>query len=176
MYITSRKRERKMSLKWLEICISQSLSPESFVTPPWPWKQQITSAIPSFLRKIICLVCLGQEKNPDQTVQYLNFRQTICRIFLFFSSQTYIILYTTDSAILPDKKGEKRKLTMPELHADDEIRSSNNMHIYSHRQPTKGSKLLHCFAVMTKNQAQVQVIHQKLKLKFFPCVMLGTTE
>jgi len=67
--------------------------------------------------------------NPDQTVEYLNFRQTICRIFLFFSSQTYIILYTTDSAILPDKKGEKRKLTMPELHADDEIRSSNDMHI-----------------------------------------------
>jgi hypothetical protein len=38
-------------------------------------------------------------------------------------------LHTTDSAILSDKKGEKRKLTMPELHADDEIRRSNNMHI-----------------------------------------------
>jgi len=50
-----------MSLKWPEIHISQSLSPESFVTPPWPWKQQVTSAIPSFLRRMICQVCLGQE-------------------------------------------------------------------------------------------------------------------
>jgi len=40
-----------------------------------------------------------------------------------------MVLYLT-------KKGEKRKLTILELHANNEISSSSNMHIA--REPAKG--------------------------------------
>jgi hypothetical protein len=59
----------------------------------------------------------------------------VCRTYLFFLPNIYHIVYRTDGAI-PDKKGEKRKLTILELHANNEISSSSNMHIA--REPAKG--------------------------------------
>jgi hypothetical protein len=147
-----------------DIYISQSLSPESFMIPPWPWKQQIRSAIPSILRRMICQVCLGQETTLIRLLNTWILGKQFAEYFFFFPSQTYIKLHTTDGAILPDKKGEKRKLTMPELHAVDEIRSSNNMHI----QPQTANKRLQTSWLVCcddQNPNLIEVIHQKLKLK-----------
>jgi len=46
------------------------------------------------------------------------------------------ILYTELMVLYLTKKGEKRKLTILKLHANNEISSSSNMHIA--REPAKG--------------------------------------
>ena len=84
MYITSRKRERERQKDEFEMAQNSYISVAFsliFCDSSMTMKATSYKCNPKLSSKDDLPGMFGSRNNPDQTVEYLNFRQTNCRIF-----------------------------------------------------------------------------------------------